>query len=150
MLPRLTPLAADRTKQMTVLHATAAVKPVVHMFRVVLHEITALWTDGILVSVELKHVPDKRYLLKLNRCTHLVRFILTLIFCRLTSLLFSQIHSQLPSVRLRVSLLVYLVTSLATVHHTGIIVHQYARLTVRVYIMPVSYTHLTLPTSDLV
>lgn len=58
MLTRLTPLAADRAEQMPVLHAAAAVEPIVHMIRIVLHEIATLGTYRILMSVKLKHVPD--------------------------------------------------------------------------------------------
>ena len=58
MLTRLTPLAADRTEQMPVLHTAAAVEPIVHMIRIVLHEIATLGTYRILMSVKLKHVPD--------------------------------------------------------------------------------------------
>ena len=59
MLLRLAPFTLNVPKQMPVLHAAAAVKTIVHMLRVVFHEIPTLWADRVQHVVKLKHISDQ-------------------------------------------------------------------------------------------
>ena len=135
MLTRLTPLAADRAKQMPVLHAATTVEPIVHMIRIVLHEIATLGTYRILMSVKLKHVPDQRDLLQLYRCTQVIHLLFALLLCRLARFFLAGVQRHLPRVGLCMPLLVYLIAPLATVHLSGIIVYEHPRLTIGIYVM---------------
>lgn len=130
-----TPFAFDIAEQVPESHAAATKEAVVHVCRVVLHEIAALWTDSVERSIELEHISNKIDPLQFVLCTKACLFFLALGFCVLSELFQTTVVNTVPIIREQIPLLLNLVNAFSAVERSRIIIDNHAGLTVRVDVM---------------
>jgi len=129
------PFALYVSEEVSVLHATAAVKAVVHVTRIVFHEVAALWAYGVKYSVKLEHVSDQVDPLEFVLSAKASLFLFPLGFCVLSKLFEAAVIHTVPAVSKQVAFLLNLVHSLSAVKRSSVVVHDHSRLTIRVYVV---------------
>lgn len=130
-----TPFAFDIAEKVPESHAAATKEAVVHVCRVVLHEIAALWTDSVERSVELEHIPNKIDPLQFVLCTKTCLFFLAFGFRVLSEFFQTAIVNTVPIIGEQIPLLLNLVDAFSAVERSRIIIDNHAGLTIRVDIM---------------